>query len=187
MKIKKEVAGSGNNSSWVEQRFLLSSPVPPPNQLWPVLPESGLLRSLLRKNVASSVSPLAGGEMWVHFRRMEEGLRDRGGCTNLLVAVLRNSGKDQGLCLVIGGVCVLRHLSRVQLFATPWTVANQVPLSMGFSRQESWSGLPCLPLGDLPDPGTEPASLTSPSLAGGFSTASATWEAPILEGGKASS
>ena len=48
-----------------------------------------------------------------------------------------------------------------------WTVAHQVPLSMGFSRQEYWSGLPCPPL-DLPDPGTKPTSLTSPALAGGF-------------------
>ena len=43
-------------------------------------------------------------------------------------------------------------------FVTPWTAALQVPLSMGFSRQEYWSGLPCAPLGDLPDPGTEPRS-----------------------------
>ena len=57
-----------------------------------------------------------------------------------------------------------------------WTVAHQVPLSMGFSRQEYWSGLPCPPLGDLPDPGTKPTSLTSPALAGGFFTTSATWE-----------
>ena len=42
--------------------------------------------------------------------------------------------------------------------ATPWTVAHQAPLSIGFSRQESWSGLPCPPPGDLPDPGIEPAS-----------------------------
>ena len=41
---------------------------------------------------------------------------------------------------------------------TPWTIAHQTPLSMGFSRQERWSGLPCLPLGDLPDPGIEPGS-----------------------------
>ena len=46
---------------------------------------------------------------------------------------------------------------------------------MGFSRQEYWSGLPCPPPGDLPDPGIEPASLTSSALAGGFSTTSATW------------
>ena len=48
---------------------------------------------------------------------------------------------------------------------------------MEFSRQEYWSGLPCPPPGDLPDPGTEPVSLLSPALAGGFFTTSATWEA----------
>ena len=50
------------------------------------------------------------------------------------------------------------------LFATPRTVACQAPLSMGFSRQEYWSGLPCPPPGDLPDPGIEPMSLVSPAL-----------------------
>ena len=55
----------------------------------------------------------------------------------------------------------LSHLSRVQLFVTPRTIACQAPLSMGFSRQEYWSGLSFPPPGDLPDPsaGTEPASL----------------------------
>ena len=48
--------------------------------------------------------------------------------------------------------------SRVQLFATPWTVPRQIPLSLGFSRQEYWSGLPCPPPGDLHDPGLEPMS-----------------------------
>ena len=48
---------------------------------------------------------------------------------------------------------------------TPWTVARQAPLSMGFSRQEYWSGLPCSPPRDLPDPGTEPMSFQSPSWA----------------------
>ena len=72
---------------------------------------------------------------------------------------------------------VLSHLSRVQLFATPWTVASQAPLSMGFSRHEYWSGLPFPTPRDLPDPGIEPASLTSLLLAGGFFTTSITWEA----------
>ena len=54
----------------------------------------------------------------------------------------------------------------------PWTVAYQAPLSMGFSRQEYWSGLPCLSPRDLPDPGIEP---TSPALA-----TSTTWEAPMF-------
>ena len=52
----------------------------------------------------------------------------------------------------------VKSLSRVQLFATPWTVAYQAPHSMGFSRQEYWSGLPFLSLGDLPDPGIKPVS-----------------------------
>ena len=47
-------------------------------------------------------------------------------------------------------VCLLSHSSCVQLFATPWTVARQAPLSMGFSRQEYWSGLPCPPPGIFP-------------------------------------
>ena len=68
-------------------------------------------------------------------------------------------------------------LSHVQLCATPWTVAHQPPLSMGFSKREYWSGVPCPPLGDLPDPGIEPVSLMSPALAGRFFTTSATWEA----------
>ena len=50
------------------------------------------------------------------------------------------------------------------------TTARQAPLSTGFSRQEYWSGLPCPPPGDLPDPGIEPTSLTSSALAGGFFT-----------------
>jgi len=50
-------------------------------------------------------------------------------------------------------------LSSIKLFVAPWTVACQAPLSMGFSRQEYWSGLPCPPPGDLPDPGIEHTSL----------------------------
>ena len=65
------------------------------------------------------------------------------------------------------------RLSRVRLFATPWAVARQALLSMGFPRQEYWSGLPFHPPGDVPDPGTEPKS---PALAGRFFTTSATWE-----------
>ena len=56
------------------------------------------------------------------------------------------------------------------------TVAHQAPLSIGFSRQEYWSGLPCPPPGDLPNPGIKPASLISPVLAGRFFTTSAIWE-----------
>ena len=69
----------------------------------------------------------------------------------------------------------LSHFSHVWLFVTLWTVAHQVPLSMEFSRQEYWSGLPCPPPRDVPNPGIQPMSLML--LAGGFFTNSATWEA----------
>ena len=60
-------------------------------------------------------------------------------------------------------VVVVQSLSHVRLFSTPWTVACQVPLSMGFSRQEYWGGLPFPSPGDHPNPGIEPVS---PALAG---------------------
>ena len=66
--------------------------------------------------------------------------------------------------------CVLSRFSHIRLFATVWTAARQVLLSVEFSRQEYWSGLLCPPPGDLPDPGIEPTSLMSPALAGGFFT-----------------
>ena len=75
-------------------------------------------------------------------------------------------------------VCVhAKSLSHVQPFVTLWTPAHQAPLSMGFSRHEYWSGLPCLLPGDLPDPGIKPTCLMSPALAGGFFATSTTWEA----------
>ena len=63
---------------------------------------------------------------------------------------------------VVRGKCVLSCYSCVWLFATPWTVARQAPLSMGFFRQEYWSGLP--PPGDLPHPEIELESLAAPAL-----------------------
>ena len=60
-------------------------------------------------------------------------------------------------------VCGLSHFSGVRLCATPWTVDCQAPLSMGFSRQEYWSGLPFPSPEDLPDPGIKPVSLMSPA------------------------
>ena len=74
--------------------------------------------------------------------------------------------------------CVLSHFSCVQLFATPWTIGFQAPLSIGFSSQEYWSRLPCPSPGNAPNPGIEPMSLVSPALGGGFFTINATWEAP---------
>ena len=73
----------------------------------------------------------------------------------------------------------LRVCSVVCDSATLWTVAHQAPLSMGFFRQEYWSGLPCPPSRELPIPGIKLRSLTSPAIAGGFFTIRATWEAPF--------
>ena len=69
-------------------------------------------------------------------------------------------------------VCVLsaQMLSHVRVFATPWTVVRQAPLSMGFSRQGYWSGLPFPSTGDVPNPGTEPECPASLALAGGSFT-----------------
>ena len=68
-----------------------------------------------------------------------------------------------------GWACMLSH-SVVSDSATPWTVAHQAPLSMGFPRQGYWSELPFPTAGDLPNPGIEAMSLASPTLAGGFFT-----------------
>ena len=64
----------------------------------------------------------------------------------------------------IAGACMCAKLPQsCLLFATPWTVARQDYLSIGFSRQEYWSGLPCPPPGDIPDPGIKLTSLISPA------------------------
>ena len=84
--------------------------------------------------------------------------------------------------LIITVVCVLSLFSHVRLFATPWIVALQAPLSMDFSRQEYWSGFPCPPPGDLPDTRIKPGSLMSPALPGRFFATSTTWEAHINPG-----
>ena len=72
-----------------------------------------------------------------------------------------------------------QSLSCVQLFTTPWTVSCQASLSLGFSRQEYWSGLPFPFPGSLPDPGIKPKSPGSPALAGGFITIEPPWK-PVL-------
>ena len=76
---------------------------------------------------------------------------------------LRALGLEQVVCVCVLAVCPT-------LFATPWTVARQAPLSMEYSKQECWSGLPFPPPGDLRHRGIKPESPVSPALAGGFFT-----------------
>ena len=90
----------------------------------------------------------------------------------------RNSGSILDWGTKILYAYVLSCFSCVRLCVTLWTVARQTHLSMGFSRQEYWSELPCPPPGDLPNWGINLASLMSPALAGTFFTTRATWKAP---------
>ena len=83
-------------------------------------------------------------------------------CVPIFVVFLLHSG------MADSNVCLLSRCSHIQLFSSLWAAARQAPLSVGFPRQEYWSGLPCPPPGDLPDPAIEPASLTLP-LGGVFS------------------
>ena len=82
-------------------------------------------------------------------------------CITWYCIYLKSASPDvlnKGLLITYYDWCYVpaSRFSRVRLFATRWTVAHQAPLSMGFSRQEYWSGLPCPPSGDLPNPGIEP-------------------------------
>ena len=97
-------------------------------------------------------------------------------------ALLVRCSPENFICTIsLRHACMLSRFSCVQLFATPWTVVCQAPLSMGFSSEESWSGWPLPPPGDLPDPGIEPSSLTTPALAGEFFTTSAISVNPLTK------
>ena len=94
---------------------------------------------------------------------------------------VKQTDKTSCVCVcVCVCVCEISCFSHLLVFVTLWTVASQSPLSLAFSRQEYWSGLPCPPPEDLPDPGIKIVSFTSPASGGGFFTTSAIWEANDL-------
>ena len=115
-----------------------------------------------------STDRVSGFLQYVCHIRDETGYQTRSVCTR------------RALTPADTNISVSDVLSRVWLFAAPWTVACQAPLSVEFCRQEYWSGLPLPTPEDLPDPGIEPSSLKSPALVGGFFITSATWEAPSV-------
>ena len=101
---------------------------------------------------------VAGPPLWVSWR---------GGLTPSWLAVWPGV---YACCGPTAGCCYYAYVLSCVCLCDPSTVSRQAPLSMGFPRQEYWSGLPFPPPGDLPDPGIEPSSLASPVLAGGFFT-----------------
>ena len=88
--------------------------------------------------------------------------------TNMEMLCLWSQSHTKGVFISMLILLFCEHMlscfSHVPLFATPRAITHQVPLSMEFSRQEHWSGFPCPPPGDLPNPGTEPASPKAPVL-----------------------
>ena len=103
----------------------------------------------------------AVSDMWRHSKKKDDWNPGR------VAHQTRNRHSDLGLL-----ASVLSYFSHVRLFVTLWTVAHQALLSMKFSRQEYWSGLPFPTSGELLDPGIKPAFLVSPALAGRFFTTS---------------
>ena len=91
----------------------------------------------------------------------------------ILNSFLRTCRQWEEFCMC---VCVPIRFSHIWLFVTLWTISHQASLSMRFSRQTNWRGLPFPPPEDLPDPGIKSTSLTSPELAGMFFTTSINWE-----------
>ena len=110
------------------------------------------------------------------------------GCHSLLQRIFPEPGLNLWKILYYlnhqGGpfdyACAVCVLSRIQLFVTAWTEAHQMSLSVGFPRQEHWSGLPFHSPGDLPDPGNKTTPLASPALAGGFFTTLPLGKPPIM-------
>ena len=92
-------------------------------------------------------------------------------------AALTGKGMDYSLRFIPQFCVCARALSRVWFLAIPWTVAHQAPLSVGFPRQEYWTGLPFPPPVELLEAGIEPASSVPPVLAGGFFTTGTVWKA----------
>ena len=93
-----------------------------------------------------------------------------------IVCVFQQSKFLIKMLLCCARLCCAKLFQSCLTLPPLWTIAHQAPLSLGFSRQEYWSGLPSPSPGDLPNPGIEPASLMSPALEGGLFATSTTWE-----------
>ena len=135
------------------------------------------LFTLFWLEVSHSFSTIHKGKgLWDYTR-----VRNIGSCLRLYLLQPNTPHFPWSLELTKVHACVCaKSFNRGWLCAMLWATACQAPLSMGFSRQEYLSGLPCPAPGDLPDPGIEPESLTYPALASRFFTTSTTWEPKVL-------
>ena len=126
--------------------------------------------------VAKSRAQLSNFTFTFHFHALEKEM-----ATHSSILAQRIPGTAEPGGLLSMGSHRIRHdwstlaaaaavLSHVQLFESLWTIAHQAPLSMGFSRQEYWSGLPCPPPGDLPNLGIKPCIVNISCITGGFFT-----------------
>ena len=122
-------------------------------------------------SLLQGIFPTQGSNLGLpHCRWILYQLSHKGSPFKVIGIILRHIANYMSMVCVWGGAASMCMLSHFQLFATPWTIVLQAPLSMEFSSQEYWSGLPFHPLGDLPDVGIEPVSLVSPVLARRFFT-----------------
>ena len=137
-----------------------------------------LFLTLLKENNPNA-SQMMNGNVFYPCHGILSLIKTNGTCYKVENIILHESSQLPKVTYYMGA-CMLSCFSHVWLCVIPWTVVHQAPLPMVFSRLEYCSGLPCPPPGDLPNPGFELASLTSPALAGKFFTTSATWEAHIL-------
>ena len=115
-------------------------------------------------------NPMDRGAWWATVHRVAKsrtGLKQQPACMQPSVSSVQFSSVQ------------FSHSVMSNFLRAPWNVALQAPMSIGFYRQEYWSGFPCPPPRDLPDPGIKPTSVTSPALAGMFLTIGATWEAQM--------
>ena len=127
-----------------------------------------ILWHLMRKAKSLENTSMLGkikGKRRRRWQRMRQ-LDSTADSTDMNLSKLQETMEDRGACCATLHACMLSCSGYVRLFATLWTVAHKVPLSMGFSRQEYWSVL-CPSPGDLPELGIEQTSLSSPALAGG--------------------
>ena len=116
---------------------------------------------LRQKDKAGGITCLSNQNSMVHAQKQKNRV-PRNRTMHLWSVNLQQSGQEYSM--EKSHACVLSHFSHAWLPVTPWTAAHQAPLSMGSSRQKYWSGLPCPPPGDLPNPGIEPRLLTSPCI-----------------------